>query len=180
MQRLGIISELGTGGNLGFCRVYFDEEDMVSAWIPLPSVGTKTAKHWQPVEVGSQVACLMDDECEQGAVVAVLWSDTDTPPNFANEHTVGIQFADGAKLYYDSQNSKLFFDKQNAEIEIVCSKLKLTGDLDITGTVDATGSITSKQTVEGLQVTETATQVTLGTHIHPTLIGPTSPPIPGT
>ena len=117
MLRLGIISELGTGENLGFARVSFDEVGMVSFWLPLPSHATKTAKNWVPIEVNSQVACLMDNMCEQGVIAAALWSKTDTPPDWANENTIGIQFADGAKLYYDSDAQKAILEAPETSLE---------------------------------------------------------------
>ena len=118
MLRIGILSELGSGENLGYARVDFDEVGAVSAWLPLPSTATKTAKQWIPIEVGSQVACLMDDECEQGVISIVLWSMEDTPPDFANDKTIGMQFADGSILYYDNENHKLIIDISNGNIEI--------------------------------------------------------------
>jgi phage baseplate assembly protein V len=186
MLRLGVISELGAGTNLGFCRVYFDEMDMVSAWLPLPSAGTKTAiKIWQPIETGSQVACLMDDDCEQGVVVAALWSNTDTPPDFASDKTIGIQFADGAKLFYDFEKKKAVFDAPYASLEAkikeadieASNKIKLKCDsLDITGDLNVTGRITANGQVSAMAATP-ATRVNLSTHVHP---GIGTPPTPGT
>lgn len=184
MLRLGIISELGTGEYLGYARVYFDEVDMVSAWLPLPSAGTRTAKHWQPVEVNSQVACLMDEECEQGCVVASLWSDTDTPPDWANENTIGIQFADGAQVYYDSDQHKMVVIAPDTDAEVTCKNvtmtcevLKVTGKVDISGDVeiDGKGHITGQFTSD----TEvTAKNINLTTHKHPTPTGVSGPPTP--
>jgi len=209
MVRWGIISELGTGEYLGYARVSFDEVDMVSAWLPMPSTSTKTAKVWNTIEVGSQVACLMDSECEQGVVIAALWSDVDVPPDWANDKTLGIEFFDGAKLYYDCEAHKAFFDApdtsleakiKEAEIEasekvtLKCDTLELTGDLkvtgdadftgdvSVTGSIDATSNIKSMAAVEGMTVTATSTQTGLGTHIHVSAApsSPTSPPTPGT
>jgi len=202
MIRLGLLSELGTGEYLGYCRVSLDEVEMVSGWLPMLSLGTKTVKHWNTIEVGSQVACLMDAYCEQGVVVAALWSDEDTPPDWATDKTLGIQFADGAKLYYDSDSHEATFDApdtsltakiKEAEIEatnkvtLKCETLEITGDVKITGDtqmtgkLDVSGNIKSTGTVEGVQV-QTSTQTKLGTHIHPTAgVGaPTAPPTPGT
>lgn len=83
MFRLGIISEIGEGENLGYARVSFDENEIVSGWLAMPSMATYKTKHWVPVEVNAQVVCTMDENCEQGAIVLVLWSDTDTPPDWA-------------------------------------------------------------------------------------------------
>jgi len=196
MLRLGIISEQGTGENLGFVRVSFDEADMVSAWLPLPSASTKTTKAWRPIEVGSQVACLMDEECEQGAVVGALWSNDDIPPDFASESAIGIRFSDGAALYYNSETHKAIFNApdsslsarvKDAEIEatddisLTCSRLEVSGNVEISGNVDVSGSVKSTGTVEGVDVTATATQVNLSSHMHPTAAtGSPSPPTPGT
>ena len=168
MLRLGVISELGTGENLGFCRVDFDESNVVSAWISLPSSGTqeRQTKIWQPIAVGSQVACLMDEDCEQGLVVGVVWSNKDLPPDFASESTVGIQFADGAKLFYDSENKKLYFDAPESEINIICKKINITGDVDVTGRIDA-----SVQVAVGA--------IGLTTHLHPTPMGVSGAPVAG-
>lgn len=173
MLRFGIISELGTGKNAGFARVSFDENGIVSGWLSLPSGGTKTAKHWQPVAVNTQVACLMDNACEQGAIVMALWSFTDTPPAWANETTTGIQYADGTEVYYDSSSAKLTVNAPDAELNITCKKLNITaevkiegkteikGDTSITGDTKVTGDVTATKEV-------TAGIVALTTHKHPT------------
>ena len=65
MFRLGIISEIGEGENLGYARVSFDENEIVSGWLAMPSMATYKTKHWVPVEVNAQVVCTMDENCEQ-------------------------------------------------------------------------------------------------------------------
>lgn len=61
MFRLGIISEIGEGENLGYARVSFDENEIVSGWLAIPSMATYKTKHWIPVEVNAQVLCSMDE-----------------------------------------------------------------------------------------------------------------------
>ena len=203
MLRFGIVSELGEDEHAGFARVSFDEVGIVSWWLPLPSCATKTAKNWIPIEINSQVACLMDDDFEQGCIVSALWSNTDTPPDWANENTIGIQFADGAKLYYDFDAHKAIFEAPNSTLEakikeatieasgkvsLKCSSLDVDGNINVTGNIkangnmDADGNIKSLGTVEGMTVKQTASPVTLGTHMHVSAApgSPTSPPTPGT
>jgi len=190
MLRFGIVSELGTGEWLGYCRVSFDEVKMVSFWMPVLSGSTKTAKAWNSIEVGSQVACLMDKESEQGVVFSALWSDKDKPPDFATDKTVGIQFADGAKLYYDFETKNGFleapessliaivkdaFIKASDKIKIKCESIDVTGDVNVTGDMSVSGEI------EGLEVTAKSKGVKLSSHMHPTAAtGSPSPPTPGT
>ena len=54
MFRLGIISEIGEGENLGYARVSFDENEIVSGWLAIPSMATYKTKHWIPVDVKAQ------------------------------------------------------------------------------------------------------------------------------
>ena len=44
MFRLGIISEIGEGENLGYARVSFDENEIVSGWLAIPSLDTGRGK----------------------------------------------------------------------------------------------------------------------------------------
>jgi phage baseplate assembly protein V len=192
MLRLGVLSELGKDENLGYARVSFDEVDMVSAWLPIRAFGTKTVKEWRPIEINSQVACLMDEECEQGVIVAVLWSDDDVPPKWATENTTGIVYEDGAKVYYDSKEHKLFVEMQDgatikydakkhelnidapdSEINMTCKMLNIKGEVNIEGDTtidggqDVTGKIHAKgEIVSDVNVKAGATAIGLTTHRH--------------
>lgn len=197
MLRLGIISELGEGDDLGFARVAFDDSEIVSTWISLPSTNTKKTKQWIPVEVNSQVACMMDDLCEQGCIVAVLWSATDAPPAWATPDTLGILFADGAEMYYDAKEKILTVNAPDSELNFKCKALNIEGAVNITGdtTIEGDTSITGDTKIEGdtsvtgdMSVTgsvEATVEVTAGplgtaltTHMHTHPMGPTGPPAP--
>ncbi|MDR3134256.1 MAG: hypothetical protein LBU42_09625 [Prevotellaceae bacterium] len=167
MLRLGIISEIGAGENLGFARVWFDERNFVSGWLSLPSTNTKGTRHWVPVAVNSQVACLMDEWCRQGCIVAVLWSDTDRPPEWANKNTLGIQFADGAEIYYDSDAHELTVNAPESELNFTCKKINITGNVEVTGEIIATKEVTAG-----------ANKINLTTHKHPTPSGVSGTPTP--
>lgn len=163
MLRFGKISELGKGENLGFARVHFDETDIASGWLQLPSTNTKaeSVKDWKPVAVNSQVACHMDDACEQGYIAMVLWSNTDTPPEWANDKNIGIEFPDGTKVFYDWSDRTLTVDAPGAELNIKCKKLNIDSDVFVTG-----------------EVTAGPTAIKLTQHTHTSYMGPTGPPIP--
>jgi phage baseplate assembly protein V len=158
---------MGEGENLGFARVSFDENNLVSGWLPLPSTNTKTVKYWIPVEVNSQVACLMDKRCEQGCIVAVLWSDTDTPPEWASKNTIGIRFSDNAEIYYDADTHKLTLQAPDAELNFTCKTLNIEGDVNVTGEVTATKEVTAGEA-----------KIKLTTHKHPTPSGVSGVPTP--
>ncbi|GHT44450.1 hypothetical protein AGMMS49965_20100 [Bacteroidia bacterium] len=128
MIKFGLISELGTGENKGYARVWFDDVDIVSDWLALPSIATKTAKQWVPIEINSQVACVIDDDTEQGYISIVLWSETDTPPEWATEDTMGIMFSDGAEFYYDAKEHTLTVNAPDSELNIKCKTLNVNAE----------------------------------------------------
>lgn len=185
MLRLGIISELGTGENAGFARVSFDDTGIVSGWLSLPAAQTRTAKHWQPVEVNTQVACLMDEACEQGAIVIALWSFTDTPPEWATADTTGIQYADGTQVYYDVAKKQLIVNAPDAELKITCKSLDITGAVNIDGDtrikgetrIDGDTSVTGEVSATK-EVTAGAMKIKLTQHKHPTPAGVSGTPTP--
>jgi phage baseplate assembly protein gpV len=171
MFRLGKISELGTRANkrFGYARVYFDDADFVSHWLPLPSLGTLGTKHWVSIEVNTQVLCLMDAKCEQGAILIALWGKidklptTNKPPEWASDTTVGVQFPDGSEMFYDFKAHTLTVNAPAAELNIKCKKLNVDGEVNVTG-----------------EVTAGATKIKLSQHKHTSSASgtPTSPPTP--
>lgn len=167
MLRLGIISEIGEGDNLGYARVSFDENGIVSGWLAMPSMSTKMTKHWVPVEVNAQVACLMDDNCEQGAIVLVLWSNNDLPPDWAGSDTMGVKFADGAEVFYNSKDHKLSVNAPDTELTIKCAKLNVEGDVSIIGATKINGEteIDGKAKITGDTEIDGNTKITGDTEI---------------
>lgn len=64
--------------------------------------------------------------------------------------------------------------KRDGAIEITVAsggKVRITGDVEITGELKATGEVTAMSTGPGVK---------LSTHTHPTGVGPSGPPQPGT
>lgn len=107
MLKSGIVCEIGTGSWLGYARVNFDGKDLVSYWLPIPCLSTKGNKRWNPISINTQVYVKMSDETEDGTIINTLYSTKDTPPDWANENTEGIEYKDGTKIYYDNKKHKL-------------------------------------------------------------------------
>ncbi|GHT01552.1 hypothetical protein AGMMS49525_02590 [Bacteroidia bacterium] len=207
MIKFGLISELGTDENKGYARVWFDDVDIVSDWLALPSIATKTAKQWVPIEINSQVACVIDDDTEQGYISIVLWSDTDTPPEWATEDTMGIMFADGAEFYYDAKAHTLTVNAPDSELNLTCKTLNVTGAVNIEGETSIKGdtSIKGETNIDGdltatkdvsaenvkasadvsannvkaqVEVSAGALGIKLTMHKHATPVGPSGPSLP--
>jgi phage baseplate assembly protein V len=169
MLRFGKICELGTGKNLGFARVNFDDIDIVSGWLSLPSFGTKNIKKWCSIPVNTQVAVNLHNDGEQGLIIDALWSATDTPPTWANANTDGVQFADGTKIYYDNNSHEL-------NIDLVGGTVIFNGGSD--GMVKVNSLVTKLNNLEN--TLNTFMNATFNTHTHivtaPTL--PSATPLP--
>ncbi len=102
MLRYGIISELGSGDWLGYARVYWDELEMNSYWLPLPCSGG-----WSSFKINTEVSVLMHPDGEQGQILDKVWNDDDPPPSFAGPNTTGYEFEDGTQIYYNETEHKL-------------------------------------------------------------------------
>ena len=168
MLRYGLINELGTGSNLGFARVFFDELNIKSDWLSLPTTGSKGIKSWVTFPEKTQVAVLMHRDGEQGEIIGSTWSEIDSPPLFANDHNRGIEFPDGTKIYYDWKSQKLTIDTG------------IFGNIEITGNVKINGNIEATMEVSAMTLTPLA-KISLSKHVH---VGnlpatPTAPPTPG-
>jgi phage baseplate assembly protein gpV len=172
MVRFGLVCELGKGEDLGYARVYFDDVEIISDWLALPSCATLKAKCWIPIEINSQVACVIDDDTEQGFIANVLWSETDMPPEeWSTEDTMGIMFADGAEFYYDFKNKKLMVNAPGSELNITCKSLNVKGEVNIEGKTTVTGEIEATTEV-------TVGEIKLTKHLHTTPVGVSGGPTP--
>jgi phage baseplate assembly protein gpV len=102
----------------GTARVHFDDINIVSGWLSLPTSSTKHTKRFIPLEVNTQVAVLMHRDGEQGEIVKAVWSKIDVPPEWANEHTEGIEFSDGTIINYNKLTHKLTIKIDTGIIEL--------------------------------------------------------------
>lgn len=181
MLRFGTISEVKP--EKGLAKVRFEEDDIVSAWIPIVQANTLGDKDYRSMKVNEHVACMMDEHCENGVVVGAIYNKTDTPAYTGEK--CGVKFEDGTEVVYDKGagtytiklNSGKLIIETPADVEITCTQLKLEGNLKVTGTIDATDTITSD-----IEVVAGPVPVHLTTHIHPGVTsGPatTAPPQPG-
>lgn len=99
---------------------------------------------------------------ERGGLKIAIATETDDRP----------QLEPGEAAIYSSKDSYLKM-KADGTIEIVSKNKKITfdGDLEVSGKIEAEKEISANA--------KTA-PVNLSTHVHPTAVGPTSPPTPGT
>lgn len=154
MLKFGYIKDVDAAK--GTARVVFDGDDnMVSAPLRIAVKRSKEDKEDIDFDVDEHVACMMDEQCEEGVILCAIYSDTETPSNDAGKGIMGITFRDGARIEYNRLTSKYKIDVgTSGEIDFKCNKLSVDGK------IEATGEIKSATDVKALTVS-------LLNHIHP-------------
>lgn len=111
MLRFGIICEID--GSKGLARVHFDDDGIVSYWLPV--VYPKTSQDsfsWIP-DVNEHVACLMDERLENGVILGSIYSKAKQPDG-GDANKFRIKFKDGTVIEYDRSIHKLTADVKGA------------------------------------------------------------------
>lgn len=170
-MRFGIIQEVDKGK----VKVRFDEDDLVSDWLPVSVFQTKATKvYFKPV-VGEHVYCLMDKHLETGVVAGALYSDRDSEPGDGSSQ-LHIETAGGTKIIIDADGKVQMYAGDQISItadntiNIQADAINLNGTVNISGgiqadTIHATGDIKSDSEVVA-NGSNPATAVHLSTHIH--------------
>lgn len=190
MLRFGIIDQVDP--SKAKVRVRFEEDDIVSDWLPVAQTGSLKNKAYHLPDIGEHVVCLMDKHNEAGAVMGAIYNTQDTP-GFDTSDKVGMKFEDGTEIYYDRGANEYVVNSTGkvkvtaaSDVEITCDKLKITGDVEITGDVDITGGMASSGGIEAQGEIKSLTDVkaitvSLKNHIHSGVTpggGTTAIPVP--
>jgi phage baseplate assembly protein V len=169
MLRYGTVCEIDT--NKCLVRVKFDEdEEMVSDWLPVVVARSKRDKFFSVPDIDDQVACLMDEHAENGVVIGSIYSAADAVGSVKGEDITGVEFEDGTTVSYDRSSGTLTIDTKSKVI-IKSPDNTIDGPLVVKGAISADGEVTAMAAGVGVK---------LSTHIHPTGVGPTGAPTPGT
>lgn len=111
----GIVAE----AKPGFARVRFDDIDaLVTHWLPVIHHKTQDDKVIWTLDIGEQVACLMDSHMEDGCIVGAVYSDVDVPPVSSKDKYM-VKFKDGGLFEYDRSNGAMtVICKGNATVSV--------------------------------------------------------------
>jgi len=102
---------------LGLFRVNFDEDEITSDWLSAVVTNTQGSKVSHPFDINEQVACLMDEHCEQGVILGAVWSNEDQPDG-AGDDVWRVFFSDGAFLQYDRAAHVLHVKNNTTELKV--------------------------------------------------------------
>lgn len=91
----------------GFARIRFaDLDGLVTDWLPLVVKKSLKDKECLTLDVGEQVACVLDEYFDSGCVLGAIYSDADTPP-VESPDKVHFSFFDGGVFEYDRASGTL-------------------------------------------------------------------------
>lgn len=115
-------------------RVQFAEDGMNSYWLAVLQNKTFKDKFYSMPAVGEQVACLMDQNSEDGVILGAIYTTEDTPI-IETETQVSANFEDGTFANVDKETQTLTLSFPN---------IHLIGNITHEGTLSNTDGITSQ------------------------------------
>lgn len=156
MLKYGNICDIDAAN--GLARVQFDDDGVTSGWLPVVTLGASGNSYSHAFDVNEHVACLMDEDAENGVILGAIYSQVQQPDG-GNKDKVRVKFTDGASVQYDRAASKL-------SVKVGTTELDITED----GFVVKRGSETLKAIISDLIDAILA-------ETHPTGVGPSGTPI---
>lgn len=192
MLKFGLISEVDA--TTGLAKVNFDQEGIVSGWLPMLQPKTKLDQFVIPFDINEHVVCLMDDRLEHGVILGAIY-DSKNKPTGADNKKIRVQFVQGLCVEYDRDSKTLTLNGEghftvdiSGNVTVNCDKavinsltdaeisavteIKLTapvvtvsGELSAAAiTTTGSGNITAGGTLQGAVVKQGL--IELGTHKH--------------
>lgn len=131
--------------------MHFDDDDIVSDWLPVTVKNALKNKDSFPLDVKEHVACLMDEHCENGVCLGAIYSK-DVKPAGGNKDKWRKVFDDGTVLEYDRSAHKLTVDAKgavdvkatgNIKAETSAQATVKAPTITLDGTVTVTGPLTA-------------------------------------
>lgn len=157
MLRFGKITEYD--GAKGLARVQFEEDGVVSDWIPISVQQSKDTKFSAPLDVDEHVCCLMDSTGDIGVVLGAIYSQDETPEG-GSQDVYCVEFKNGDRIEYNRQSRQY-------RIKIGTSDFKITNS----------GGFAIKRGSESLRTILSDLLTALAAETHPTAVGPTGVPL---
>lgn len=165
MLRFGIVSQIDPIKVQA--RVSFEDDESTSFWLPILQTKTLKDKFYAIPDIGEQVACLMDENSEDGVILGAIYSTEDVSTT-QSEKQLSVNLEDG---------SYINADKENQTLTVAFSKMKLIGNIEHEGTFTNTAGIKSNADITDKTSSMQAMRDTYNPHTHTGNQGsPTSAP----
>nr|DAX72907.1 MAG TPA: baseplate assembly protein [Caudoviricetes sp.] len=165
MLRFGIVSQINPV--LAQARVNFADDESTSYWLPIIQSKTMKDKFFVIPDIGEQVACLMDENSEDGVILGAIYSSVDLPV-VTSEKQISVNL----------ENSSLInIDKETNTLTITFENINLNGNINHTGMLINTDGITSQADITDKTSSMQSMRDTYNAHNHTGNQGsPTSSP----
>lgn len=131
MLRFGIVSQINPV--LAQARVSFQDDESTSYWLPVLQTKTFKDKFYAMPDIGEQVACLMDENSEDGVILGAIYSTEDVPV-VTSEKQLSLNL---------ENNSLINIDKETNSLNITFENINLNGNINHTGKLINTDGIKS-------------------------------------
>ena len=118
-------------------RVQFADDNITSYWLSILQKKTLKDKYYSVVDIGEQVACLMDENSEDGVILGAIYTSLDEVPAISNLQHL-IKFEDG---------SFIEFNRDTQMLTIVAKTLNIVADVINTGKFENTDGIVSNSDI---------------------------------
>lgn len=154
MLKFGVVTKVDP--KTAQARVRFAEDDHQSFWLPALQTKTMKDKFYAIPDEGEQVACLMDENWEDGVILGAVYSSEDIPQNQStNEIALNLESGSFAKI-----------DKESDTLTLSFSKIKLVGDVENEGNFTNTFGITSNADITDKKSSMQAMRDIYNPHTH--------------
>ena len=138
-------------------RVQFVQDSMTSFWLPVLQNKTFKDKFYSMPAVGEQVACLMDENSEDGVILGAIYTADDVPI-IETEKQVSANFEDGTFANIDKETQTLTLSFPN---------IRLIGNITHEGTLSNSAGINSSADITDKKSSMQAMRDIYNNHTHP-------------
>jgi len=178
MLRFGKISDIDP--DKCYARVRFTDDEIVSDWLQIVVLGAISNQFFHIFDINEQVACLMDENSEDGVIIGAVFNDKTTPSN-GGKDVVRVSFSDDSFIEYNRSSHEYTIDikgKINISAE---SEINITSESEVKiNALNATITATTLAKIEAPAIQlNGAVAVSGGLTVGGTITAPGGGPISG-
>lgn len=171
MLRFGNISEIDPAKC--YARVTFLDDGIVSDWLQIVVMGAISNEFFHIFDINEQVACMMDENSEEGVILGAVFNDRKSP-SLGGTDIVSVKFSDNSSIEYNRStheyninvsgninisssgetmiSSSSVVMVQAEMVDISASNISISGNTILAGNLNVSGVITAP-TVSAANIT---------------------------
>lgn len=154
MLRFGNITEVDPAK--GYARVTFTDDGIVSDWLQFLTLGAIKDNFSHTFSINEQVACLMDENSEEGVILGALFNDK-TPPINGGDGIFRVKFDDDSVIEYNRNSHEYKLDikgKINISADTEINIISTAGEVKVNAlNATVTATATAKIQAPAIQLT---------------------------